>query len=116
MKLAPPTVEHVMTLNARVEFPLEISELATGKHRNSPIDGGAFEWPMLSSEVLVGGEDWQMIRTDGCADIMASYTFSTRSGSLVEVESGGVRNALPPTMERLVRGETVATDQYYFRN
>lgn len=111
----PPSLEYVTTLEVRVEAPLEIGELATGRRRIIPISGGTFEGPRLSGEVLPGGADWQLIRTDGCAEIMARYTLRTRDGSLVEVENGGVRHASEPIMERLILGKPVSPDQYYFR-
>ncbi|MGY6566067.1 MAG: DUF3237 domain-containing protein [Halomonadaceae bacterium] len=111
----PPELEHVTTLNVLVDGPLEIGELSSGRRRIIPISGGSFEGPKLVGEVLGGGADWQLIRHDGCAEIMARYTLRTREGSLIEVENGGVRHAPEPIMERLIRGEPVDPDQYYFR-
>nr|WP_255762986.1 DUF3237 domain-containing protein [Halomonas desiderata] len=108
-------MEHVTTLNVLVEDPLEIGELAIGRRRIIPISGGSFDGPKLAGEVLGGGADWQLIRPDGCAEIMARYTLRTHEGSLIEVENGGVRHAAESVMARLIRGEAVDPDQYYFR-
>lgn len=113
--LDPPKLEHITTLSVLVDAPVEVGELVSGRRRIIPILGGTFAGPMLSGKVLPGGADWQLIRPDGCAEIMARYTLETQNGSLIEVENGGVRHASDRIMEKLMRGEPVAPDQYYFR-
>ncbi|MBD3896780.1 DUF3237 domain-containing protein [Halomonas sp. ML-15] len=112
---APPRLEPVTTLAVHVDTPLEIGELVNGRRRIIPILGGTFDGPQLAGEVLPGGADWQLIRPDGCAEVMARYVLRTTQGSLIEVENRGVRHAPEPIMQRLIRGEPVAPDQYYFR-
>ncbi|MDR5905306.1 DUF3237 domain-containing protein [Franzmannia qiaohouensis] len=112
---SPPVLEPVTTLFVQVDEPLEIGELASGRRRIIPILGGTFDGPRLAGEVLPGGADWQSIRADGCAEVMARYTLRTAQGSLIEVENRGVRHAPEPIMQKLMRGQPVAPDQYYFR-
>jgi hypothetical protein len=64
---------------------------------------------------MPGGADWQLIRTDGAADIRARYTLEGEEGGRVLVASEGLRHGPPEVMLRLSRGETVEPGLYYFR-
>ena len=62
-----------------------------------------------------GGVDWQSVRPDGTLEIDAHYTLDTDAGELIEVRSQGLRKATAEVTERLLRGEVVDPDEYYFR-
>ena len=69
----------------------------------------------FKGRVLPGGADWQIIRTDGAADIQARYTIESSDGGLVLVNSEGLRHGPADVMEKLGRGESVDASLYYFR-
>ena len=71
--------------------------------------------PKLSGRILPGGADWQIIRSDGVADIQARYTIETDAGARILVTSDGLRHGPPAVMERLARGDIVDPALYYFR-
>jgi hypothetical protein len=64
---------------------------------------------------LPGGADWQVIRTDGTAELEARYTLETDDGALIYVLNRGIRSASKEVMGRLARGEKVHPREYYFR-
>ena len=69
----------------------------------------------LVGRVLEGGVDWQRIRSDEVLDIDAHYVLETDAGESIEVRSTGLRRAAPEIVERIMRGEPVDPDSYYFR-
>lgn len=86
-----------------------------GERRIVPILGGQVSGPRLSGEVLPGGADFQLIRPDGVAEIVARYTLRLADGALVYVVNRGLRHAAPEDMARLLRGEAVPPERVYFR-
>lgn len=80
-----------------------------------PITGGNFAGPGIKGRVVPGGADWQFVRPDGVIDIHAKYTLETDDGVLIMVDIRGVRRAFPAVMERLSKGHSVPTGEYYFR-
>jgi hypothetical protein len=69
----------------------------------------------LSGTVLEGGVDWQTVRADGVLEIDAHYTLQTEANEAIEVVSQGVRKATESVAARLMQGDAVGPDEYYFR-
>jgi hypothetical protein len=69
----------------------------------------------LAGRVLEGGVDWQRSRAGGVLEIDAHYVLLTDAGDSIEVRSTGLRRASPEVVERIMRGEDVDPDSYYFR-
>ena len=69
----------------------------------------------LSGRLLEGGIDWQRTRPDGVLEIDAHYVLVTDDEESIEVRSIGLRRAEPDVVERIMRGENVDPDSYYFR-
>ena len=112
----PPGLEFVFEVRAEVADPLVVGELPSGTRRIIDIIGGTVEGPNISGEIIPGGADWQMIRSeDGFTDVDARYTLRTDSGSYVYVQNLGIRHAPPEVMQRLNAGETVDQGDIYFR-
>jgi hypothetical protein len=87
-----------------------------GGRRFVPFEGGTFAGrDGLGGILREGGVDWQSVRPDGTLEIDAHYTLSTDADELIEVRSQGLRKATPEVTERLMRGEAVDPDEYYFR-
>ena len=79
------------------------------------VRGGSFEGERLSGEVLEGGDDWQAIRSDGCAKLDVGIVLRTTDGALIVMTYQALRHGPPNLMEELDRGQIVDPASYYFR-
>ena len=77
--------------------------------------GGTVSGPRLHGRILPGGADWQIVRSDGAADIQARYTIETSAGARILVDSKGLRHGPPEVLAALARGDKVDPALYYFR-
>lgn len=76
----------VVTLDPTVES----GDTPFGHRQYIPITGGTFEGPTIKGEVLPGGWDWQLRRSDGCLDIEADYFLKTDDGVVINIYNSGV--------------------------
>ncbi|HWM81703.1 MAG TPA: DUF3237 domain-containing protein [Pseudolabrys sp.] len=105
----------IFTIIADLGAILQFGKTPYGDRRVIDILGGTVSGPRLNGRILRGGADWQIIRTDGTADIQARYTIEADGGGHVLVASDGLRHGPPAVMETLARGEAVDPTLYYFR-
>jgi hypothetical protein len=110
-----PSLRLLYTSTVEVGPPVIVGGTPYGERRIIPIKGGSFAGPRLSGKVLPGGADWQVIRTDGVAELEARYSLETDDGALIYVLNQGIRSGPKEVMERLARGEKVSPSEYYFR-
>jgi hypothetical protein len=108
-------LQPLMVLTLQVEPIISAGPTPVGEVRVIPFAAGSFEGPDLRGRLLPGGTDWQRMRNDGVLEIRAHYMLETDRGERIEVISEGIRHARPDVLERLARGEQVATSEYYFR-
>jgi hypothetical protein len=95
--------------------PQELGAAPLGSRRIIPITGGRFRGERLAGRVLAGGADWQVVRSDGVADLDARYTLETSDGALIYVRNRGYRHGPRQVLERLAAGEDVDAALYYMR-
>jgi hypothetical protein len=107
--------EPIFTIHAELEGVTSLGRTPYGERRVIGILGGSVRGPKLAGRILPGGADWQIIRSDGAADIKARYTIETDAGALIMVTSEGLRHGPPDVLERLLRGDNVDPRLYYFR-
>lgn len=107
--------EPIFTVQAELDSILNVGRTPLGERRIIGILGGTVRGPRLDGRVLPGGADWQIMRSDGAADITARYTIETEAGARILVSSDGLRHGPPAVMERLARGDSVDPALYYFR-
>lgn len=107
--------EPIIRIEADLAEPQFFGGTPYGERRVINILGGTVSGPRLRGKILPGGADWQIIRTDGVADIFAKYTFQIDGGGFVLVTSAGLRHGPPEVIARLAKGEAVPREQYYFR-
>jgi len=107
--------EPIICIEAELAAPLLFGKSPYGERRVINILGGTISGPRVAGKILPGGADWQLIRADGVADILAKYTFQADSGGLVLVTSAGLRHGPPEVIAKLARGEAVDRSLYYFR-
>ena len=105
-------------MNLRALLRAEITlapPLELGSRRIINITGGRFSGERLSGRVLPGGADWQVIRSDGVANLDARYTLETADGALIYVSNRGYRHGPPEVLKKLASGEAVDPSLYYMR-
>lgn len=95
--------------------PQELGDSPLGRRRIIPITGGSFRGEKLAGRVLPGGADWQVIRSDGVAELDARYTLETEDQALIYVRNFGYRHGPPEVIRRLAAGEPVDPSLYYMR-
>jgi hypothetical protein len=95
--------------------PQELGDAPLGRRRIIPITGGRVAGARLQGTVLPGGADWQVVRSDGVADLDARYTVETDDGALIYVNNRGLRHGPPEVLAQLARGEDVDPARYYMR-
>ena len=112
-----PNLEFAFEIKVEVTGKMqEVGKTAKGMRRIIPIIGGTFEGPAIKGEVVPGGYDWQLVRSDGVAEIEARYVLKTEDGALITIINTGLRHGAPEVMERLAKGEEVMPSEYYFRS
>jgi hypothetical protein len=107
--------EPIFTVHAELDDILHFGRTPLGDRRVVGIRGGRVEGRKFTGRILPGGADWQIVRSDGAADIKARYTIESENGGRVMVSSEGLRHGPPEVLEQLARGETVDPSLYYFR-
>jgi hypothetical protein len=105
----------IFTIEAELEAILNLGATPYGERRIIGILGGTVQGAKLKGRVLPGGADWQIIRTDGAADIRARYTIETEAGARILVDSVGLRYGPAEVLAALARGDEVDPAHYYFR-
>ena len=105
----------IFTIHAELAPVMNLGRTPHGERRIIGILGGSVRGPKLNGRILPGGADWQIVRSDGAADIQARYTIETDAGARILVSSDGLRHRPPAVMERLARGDSVDPALYYFR-
>ena len=59
----------IFTIQAELEAIMKFGRTPYGERRLIDITGGRVTGPKLNGRILPGGADWQIIRSDGAADI-----------------------------------------------
>jgi hypothetical protein len=114
--LIQPELEFVYEANARLGTPISIGVTPDGARRIIPIIGGVVEGPLIRGELIGGGADWQLTRSDGVTVVDATYALKTADGVIIQIRNRGLRHGPPEAMAALARGEEVDPSAYYFRS
>jgi len=114
-RVRTPELIPLFDLRAELADPLDFGITPVGHRRVIAIVGGQFHGERVSGEVLQGGADWQIIQPNGVATLDARYTLRSSAGALIQVTSLGMRHGPAPVMQRLMSGEAVDPNSYYFR-
>jgi len=105
----------IFTVVAELEAMLSLGRTPYGERRVIGITGGTVTGAKLKGRILPGGADWQIVRSDGAADIQARYMIESDRGARIMVDSKGLRHGPPEVLEKLARGDKVDPSLYYFR-
>jgi hypothetical protein len=107
--------DFLMTLSVNVGEIVSMGSAPLGERRVVSIDGGTFEGPEMRGQILPGGADWQIARSDGVLDIDARYVLNAEGHGLIQVVSQGYRHGPVEVLAALARGEDVEPEKYFFR-
>ena len=66
-----------------------VGNTSIGGRNIVPITGGTFEGDHLKGNIMPGGWDWQLLRTDGCRFLHADYMLKTEDGTVINVVNQG---------------------------
>jgi len=113
--MKPPELVLAFELRCQVGQPLDFGSIPAGRRRIVPILGGTFEGSGIRGRILPGGADWQIVRSDGVAELDTRYTLETDDGKLIYVQNAGIRFASPEVTAKLMKGEPVDPSLVYFR-
>ena len=108
--------EYLCTMTVTVEALHDVGAIPSGTRHVDMLGGGRFEGPRLSGEVLPGGMDQKLIRSDGAMNPNVRLVLKTDDGALIYVHYTGVRYGTPEVMARIAAGEVVDPSEYYLRN
>lgn len=112
---AVPALRHVMTIRAECAPVIRGGAGTLGERRHIQITGGEVRGPDVAGRILPGGSDWALVRPDGASLVSAHYTIMTEDGIAIYVRNKGLRVASSGVAARLLAGEPVSADEYYFR-
>jgi hypothetical protein len=107
--------EFAFTARVSVAAPIVVGNGPEGLRRFVAIEGGTISGPLLTAKVVPGSGDWQVVRADGVLNVEARYLLQTGDDVLIACTNRGIRHATPDIMDKLMRGEPVPVDSYYFR-
>ena len=110
-----PCLSLLCTIECEVDEVVSLGQAPAGERRFVPLGRGRVSGPVLNGELIGGGVDWQWRRADGTLEIDAHYALRLADGTVVEVQSVGLRHGPPEVMEALARGDEVPPSAYYFR-
>ena len=109
------TLQPLLRAEITLAAPQELGDTPQGRRRIIGITGGKFSGERLAGRVLPGGADWQVMRSDGVADLDARYTLETNDGALIYVRNRGYRHGPADVIRKLAAGEPVDPALYYMR-
>jgi len=108
--------EYLFTITVTVDTLHDVGAMPAGTRHIDMLGGGHFEGPRLKGEVLPGGMDQKLFRSDGAMNPNVRLVLKTDDGALIYMHYTGVRYGTPEVMERIAAGETVDPSEYYLRN
>jgi hypothetical protein len=106
----------LFVMRLKVSKPQIVGATPSGLRRIGVISGGSFEGERLSGEVLDGGADWLMKRSDGAWTLDVRLVLKTDDDALIGMTYRGIRHGPPEIMARIDKGEVLDPSTHYFRS
>jgi uncharacterized protein DUF3237 len=94
-----PRFELLYECDATLLPALDFGKTLEGQRRIIPITGGTIKGPQISGQVVSGGYDWNLQRSDGAGTVEAAYYLKTDDGVFIRVVNKGVSSGGPPTTD-----------------
>jgi len=109
-----PQLEFLYEITAHLNAPLVIGANPHGNRQIVPVTGGTFEGPRLKGEVLPGGGEWLLVRSDGVGELDTRITLQTDDGALIYETFRGYLTRVAELLPRWMAGEQIPNEEYYF--
>jgi hypothetical protein len=94
-----PKLELLYECDATLLPAVELGKTVEGQRRIIPITGGTFRGARIRGEVVNGGWDWNLSRSDGAGTVEAAYYLKTDDGVLIRIVNRGVGSGGPPATD-----------------
>jgi Protein of unknown function (DUF3237) len=107
--------EFLFEMRMTLEPPQQVGVTPYGDRRIRYLEGGTFSGPRVRGEVLPWGADWVLLRADGARYLDVRLTLRADDDHLIYVTARGILDASLETFQRMVTGEDVSPEDYYFR-
>lgn len=88
--LGVPTLEWVMSIHVSIAAGDQLGACTDGQRSNFRILGGHFEGLDVRGEVLAGGADFYLQRSDGVGELDARYSLLSDRGELINIHNVGL--------------------------
>lgn len=92
-----PKFELLYECDATLSPAVEMGKTVEGQRRIIPITGGSVRGPRIRGELVSGGYDWNLSRSDGAGTVEAAYYLKTDDGVLIRIINKGVSSGGPPS-------------------
>lgn len=86
----PPALEFAFAETVTLGEATSVGQTTRGERFIIPITGGTVVGPGIRGTVLPGGWDWQLVRPDGCGELVADYFLKTDDGAIINVVNEAV--------------------------
>jgi hypothetical protein len=94
-----PKFELLYECDAMLSPAVEMGKTVEGQRRIIPITGGSVRGPRIQGELVSGGYDWNLSRSDGAGTVEAAYYLKTDDGVLIRIVNKGVSAGGPPSTD-----------------
>lgn len=94
-----PKFELLYECDATLSAAIEMGKTVEGQRRIIPITGGTIKGPLIRGELMNGGWDWNLSRSDGAGTVEAVYYLKTDDGVLIRIINRGVGGGSPPATD-----------------
>jgi hypothetical protein len=94
-----PRFELLYECDATLLPALDFGKTPEGQRRIIPITGGTIKGPQIRGQVVSGGYDWNLQRSDTASTVEAAYYLKTDDGVFIRVVNKGVSSGGPPSTD-----------------
>ena len=114
MDAPEPKLDRIFDMHVDLEAPQVVGPTPQGMRQIFVVKGGTIEGPKLKGTLLPGGGDWALVRSDGAIQLDVRATLRTDDGAMIYGYYGGIISAEPEVFGRLLQGQDVPLNEYYF--
>lgn len=107
-------IRPLFAIQIDVQTPIEVGHTPFGGRRVGMLAGGSFKGERLRG-VLVGGMDWQTLRSNGSLTLDVRAVLKTDDGALIDFIYSGIRAGSPEILSKLGTPESLDPASYYYR-